>query len=165
MKSVLRNTVSGFSGLLLQRHSSVKTTTTVVSLRFFSMDRAIKVVKLNTMIQLPDGPHKVMKITQGKRGKGGGFVRAKLKNLFTQTTFEKTFTSDENVESATFEKLRAQYNWTDGNEHVFNCNETFDEIRIHKDSVDTPLIEGTSYKLLKCSGRFIGIDAVSENEP
>ena len=38
--------------------------------------------------------------TQGKRGKGGGFVRATVKNLVSSNTFEKTFTSDENVEIA-----------------------------------------------------------------
>lgn len=40
-------------------------------------------------------PHRVTKIIQGKRGKGGGFVRATLKNMESSNSFEKTFTSDE----------------------------------------------------------------------
>ena len=39
-------------------------------------------------------------IKKGKRGKGGGFVRAVVKNLVSANSYEKTFTSDENVEIA-----------------------------------------------------------------
>jgi translation elongation factor P/translation initiation factor 5A len=58
-------------------------------------DRAIKVVKPGGNILVNGAPHYVKKIMQGKRGKGGGFVKATLKNLLTTSTFEKTFTSDE----------------------------------------------------------------------
>jgi translation elongation factor P/translation initiation factor 5A len=40
-----------------------------------SKDRASKIVKPGEAIVVDDAPHKVQKITQGKRGKGGGYVR------------------------------------------------------------------------------------------
>ena len=134
-------------------------------IRNFSIDRAIKVVKLGGLIKLSDGPHKVLKITQGKRGKGGGFVKAKLKNLYSQAVFEKTFTSDENVEAAEYEKRKATYSWTDGSFMVFMDSVNFEEIRISKESAgDEVLTEGTEYKLLQCEGKYIGIDAVAMKE-
>lgn len=124
-----------------------------------AIDRAIKVVKLNALIKLDNGPHKVLKITQGKRGKGGGFVKAKLQHLFTGASFEKTFLSDENVEEAYFEKKWAQYSWTDGDEHVFLDEKTFEEVRMKKDQADGQTFkEGERYKLVQCEGKFIGID-------
>jgi translation elongation factor P/translation initiation factor 5A len=43
--------------------------------------RARELLKPGSVIKLNEGPHKVIKITHGKRGKGGGFVKAKLKNI------------------------------------------------------------------------------------
>jgi translation elongation factor P/translation initiation factor 5A len=40
----------------------------------------------------------------GKRGKGGGFVRATLKSIGAGTIFDKTFSSDDIVELADVEK-------------------------------------------------------------
>ena len=57
-------------------------------------------MKPGVALVLDGVPHRVTKITQGKRGKGGGFVRAVVKNLVSANSYEKTFTSDENVEIA-----------------------------------------------------------------
>lgn len=139
---------------------------TATSARWFSVDRAIKVVKMNNLILLENGPHRVLKITQGKRGKGGGFVKAKLQHVFNHSTFEKTFTSDESVEEATYEKKKAQFSWTDGDELVFMDSETFEEIRISKKTVEASdsFKEGETYRLLKCEGKYIGIDLMNTTE-
>lgn len=63
--------------------------------RFFSKERAGKSVRPGAALVLDGVPHRVTKIIQGKRGKGGGFVKATLKNMESSNTFEKTFTSDE----------------------------------------------------------------------
>lgn len=44
-------------------------------LRCFSKERAGKSIKPNAVLVINDQPHKVVKFNQGKRGKGGGFVR------------------------------------------------------------------------------------------
>ena len=131
----------------------------------FSSDRAIKVVKLNAFILFNTIPHKVLKITQGKRGKGGGFVRAKLKNLINQSVFEKTYTSDETVEEANYTKQVVQYSWQDGNELIFIDNTTFEEIKISKDLIedDINFKEGEYVKILKCESTVIGIDIVNKS--
>ena len=132
--------------------------------RYFSIDRAIKVVKLGNLIKLPDGPHRVLKITQGKRGKGGGFVKARLQNIYTNAQFEKTFTSDESVEEASYEKSKAQFSWAEGDTLVFLDSTSFEEIRIPKDTADaeTQFVDGETYKLMKCEGKYIGIELVKD---
>lgn len=47
----------------------------LASLRFFSKERAGKAVKPGEALVIDGAPHKVTKITQGKRGKGGAYVR------------------------------------------------------------------------------------------
>lgn len=70
---------------------------------YLSKERAGKSIRPGAAIVLDGVPHRVTKMNQGKRGKGGGFVRATLKNLLTDnTTFEKTFTSDEIGKSSLF---------------------------------------------------------------
>lgn len=132
--------------------------------RYFSIDRAIKVVKLGNLIKLPEGPHRVLKIVQGKRGKGGGFVKATLQHIFTSARFEKTFTSDESVEEAFYEKTKAQFSWEEGDTLVFLDSATFEEIRVEKKAADADMkfIDGDVYKLMKCEGRYIGIEVVKE---
>ena len=107
---------------------------------------------------IDDVPHKVLKITQGKRGKGGGFVRATLKSLITNSVFEKTFTSDENVEHADLERERVQFSWEDSDCFVFLHSDTFEEIKVAKDIVDERewLVEGLDVKLLKFRDKVIG---------
>lgn len=45
------------------------------NIRFMSKERAGKAVKPGAALVVDGAPHKVLKITQGKRGKGGGYVR------------------------------------------------------------------------------------------
>ena len=95
-------------------------------------------------------------------------MKAKLRNLHNNAIFEKTFTSDESVEEATYDKRKARYSWTDGDNLVFMDSETFEEIRLPKDtavSEDEPLPqfkEGEEVKLLQCEGKYIGIDILTE---
>eukprot|EP01039_Chlorochromonas_danica_P009446 gene9446-10436_t len=128
--------------------------------RSLATDRASKLIKPGEAVVINGAPHRVGKITQGKRGKGGGYVRAVLKSLVDGAVFEKTFTSDENVESADLEKEVCQYTWTDGNLFCFLNSKTFEEVQVAKDVVDNAqfLIEGQEVKLLKFRDQFIGVE-------
>eukprot|EP01041_Mallomonas_annulata_P010122 gene10122-21091_t len=128
--------------------------------KLFSKERAAKCVKPGGAIVLDTVPHRVISIIQGKRGKGGGFVRARLRNLVSSNVFEKTFTSDEIVEEADLQKEMVQYSWTDGNELVFMNNVTFEEVRALKSIVDNSqfLLEGQEVKLMKFGDDVIGVE-------
>lgn len=128
--------------------------------RCFGFERAGKSVKPGAALVLDGVPHRVTKITQGKRGKGGGFVKAVVKNLVSSNSYEKTFTSDENVEIADLEKEQAQYSWLDDNNYVFMNSETYEEVRVPVDNVDNKafLVEGQNVKLLKFRDNVIGVE-------
>eukprot|EP01039_Chlorochromonas_danica_P014621 gene14621-17096_t len=104
-----------------------------LSARFMSKERAGKAVKPGAALVIDGAPHKVLKITQGKRGKGGGYVRAYMKNVVTKTTTEKTFLVDETVEYAEMEKEDVQYNWNDGSNFYFMNLSTFEEFSLPKE--------------------------------
>ena len=69
-------------------------------LRYFSKERASKACKPGTSILIDNNPCKVIKIVQGKRGKGGGFVKATVKSLTNGQTFDRTYSSDDMVDLA-----------------------------------------------------------------
>jgi len=122
-------------------------------------ERAGKSVRPGANLVLDNVPHRVTKITQGKRGKGGGFVKATLKNLSTGYTHDRTFTSDETVEHAEMERQAVQYSWADGGELVF-LNPEFEEVRVPKTLVDNAhfLLEGQEVKLLRFKESILGVE-------
>jgi len=125
-------------------------------------ERAGKSIRPGANLVLSGVPHRVTKITQGKRGKGGGFVRATLKNLSSGFTHEQTFTSDETVEHAEMERQVAQYSWSDTNDSslVFLNTDSFEEIRVPQSLVDNShfLLEGQEVKLLKFKDSILGVE-------
>eukprot|EP00596_Hydrurales_sp_CCMP1899_P009588 CAMPEP_0119047482 /NCGR_PEP_ID=MMETSP1177-20130426/53338_1 /TAXON_ID=2985 /ORGANISM="Ochromonas sp, Strain CCMP1899" /LENGTH=165 /DNA_ID=CAMNT_0007022137 /DNA_START=307 /DNA_END=804 /DNA_ORIENTATION=- len=103
---------------------------------------------------------KCTKMIQGKRGKGGGFVKATLKNFKTGATSEKTFTSDEMVEHADLERKTASYSWADNDNLMFMNTDTFDEIQVPKKEVENVkfLFAGLEVKLIFFGDKVIGVD-------
>ncbi|MDG2335279.1 MAG: elongation factor P [Myxococcota bacterium] len=65
-----------------------------------------------------------------KPGKGGAFVRTKLKNLLNGRTVDKTFRSGEKVEEADVEEKTMQYLYQDATGRIFMDSESFDQIPI-----------------------------------
>jgi len=63
-----------------------------------------------------------------KPGKGGAFVRTKLKNVLTGAVTEKTFRAGEKVEEVRLERRTVQYSYTDGQLYYFMDQETFEMI-------------------------------------
>lgn len=128
--------------------------------RQFCTVRARDILKPGSVIKVNDLPHKVVKITHGKRGKGGGFVKAKLKNIMTSLTFEKTFLSDELISEANVEKPKGQFSWLDDEDLVFLRSDNYEEMRVSKEYVHnySLLSPGEEYKVVKCEGKYIGVD-------
>jgi elongation factor P len=122
-------------------------------------ERAGKSIRPGACVVLNGSPHRVASIIQGKKGKGGGFVKATLKSLDSGQVFDKTFLSDEVVEHAELEWESVQYSWEDANEFVFMHTTTFEEIRLSKSEVVKSkfMKEGLVVKMQKFQGRVIGV--------
>ncbi len=65
-----------------------------------------------------------------KPGKGGAFVRTKLRNMRTKAVIDKTFRAGEKVEDAYITTKRLQYTYNSGNTFFFMDSETYEEVAI-----------------------------------
>jgi elongation factor P len=65
-----------------------------------------------------------------KPGKGGAFVRSKLKNVLTGQVVERTFNAGVKVETANVDKREMTYLYADGSDFVFMDVENFDQIHV-----------------------------------
>jgi len=63
-----------------------------------------------------------------KPGKGGAFVRTKLKNVLTGAVIEKTFRAGEKVTDVRLERRPVTYSYTDGQLYHFMDQDTFEMI-------------------------------------
>ena len=91
-------------------------------------------LKNGMALNLARGARTVVEFQHVKPGKGGAFVRTKLKNVRTGAVVDKTFRADEKVEHAVIDKREMQYLYREGNAYVFMDNETYDQL--HVESTD-----------------------------
>ena len=105
-------------------------------------------------------PYMVIDFTHVKPGKGGAFVRTKMKNMITGLMHEDTFRSGEKFSSPDLEYKEMQYLYEDGGLYNFMDQETFEQVALNKEQLDEVLDylkEQTIYTILYFSGRPIGV--------
>lgn len=96
-----------------------------------------------------------------KPGKGGAFVRSKLKNLRTGAVIDKTWRAGEKMEQARIERKPMQYLYQQDGEYYLMDPETYDQVAVSGD------LFGSGLKYLKDSmevtitdynGQIIGVE-------
>jgi elongation factor P len=132
-------------------------------------------LKNGMALNLPEGLMTVVEFQHVKPGKGGAFVRTKLKNFRTGAVIEKTFRADEKVGRATIDKREMQYLYREGASYVFMDNESYDQLHVPTDALGEAvkyLKEGDTAVLPMWEGEVLGVDlpaavelAVTETEP
>jgi elongation factor P len=65
-----------------------------------------------------------------KPGKGGAFVRTKLKNVLSGKVVDKTFNAGTKIDTATVDKRAMQYLYREGDDFVFMDMSDYDQIHI-----------------------------------
>ncbi len=70
-----------------------------------------------------------------KPGKGGAFVRTKLKNIKTGRVLDNTFTAGEKITTARIEKHQFQFLYKDEMGFNFMNNETFEQMSLGEEMV------------------------------
>jgi len=126
-------------------------------------------------IEIPEGLFSVVEFQHVKPGKGGAFVRTKLKNVRTGAVIERTFRADERVEQAMVDKREMQYLYRDGNDYVFMDNVSYDQVQVTPESLGEAsqyVKEGDSAVLQMYNDEIVGVDlpasvelTVAETEP
>ena len=126
-------------------------------------------------LDLPEGLFSVVEFQHVKPGKGGAFVRTKLKNVRTGAVLERTYRADEKLEQAIIDKREMQYLYTEGTDYVFMDNTTFDQMQVPEAALGEAaryVKEGDSVILQLYNGAIVGVDLpaaveleVTETEP
>ena len=84
-------------------------------------------LKNGITLELDNGLFQVVEFQHVKPGKGGAFVRTKLRNLKTGNVFDRTFNAGVRVEQALLEKKDMQFLYRDGDDYVFMDLESYDQ--------------------------------------
>ncbi|HHT78881.1 MAG TPA: elongation factor P [Actinobacteria bacterium] len=95
-----------------------------------------------------------------KPGKGGAFVRTKLKNLINNTIFEKTFRAGEKIEQAILETKKMQFLYKDDH-YNFMDNETYEQLSIDESHIGDKkqyLIENMEITMIFYKGNPISVE-------
>jgi elongation factor P len=86
-------------------------------------------------IEIDGEPFTMIFFQHVKPGKGGAFVRTKIKNLKTGRVLDRTFRSGEKLEEADVEERRMQYLYRDGADWVFMDSESYDQVHFNAEQV------------------------------
>lgn len=103
----------------------------------------------------------ILEFMHVKPGKGGAFVRTKLRNMRTGAVIDYTFNAAEKVERAMIDKVKMQYIYDAGQALVFMNNETYEQVEISKTQLEYEMkfiIEGMNVEIVYCEGEILGIN-------
>ena len=117
----------------------------------------------------------VVEFQHVKPGKGGAFVRTKLKNVRTGRVLDKTFRAAEPVEVAILEKREMQYLYRDETGFHFMDTETYEQSTVDAAAVGNAanwMVDGSTPYVTFYEGTAIGVElpasvelTVAETEP
>lgn len=92
-------------------------------------------LKNGTVLKIDGQLWTVIEFQHVKPGKGGAFVRTKLKNVLSGKVVDKTFNAGLKVETANVDKRDMQYLYKDGTDFVFMDTDTYDQIMVSETTV------------------------------
>ena len=87
-------------------------------------------IKNGAVLKLEGQLWNVIEFQHVKPGKGGAFVRTKMKNITTGKVVDKTFNAGAKVEFATVDRSDYQYLYQDGTDYVFMDIKDYDQITV-----------------------------------
>jgi elongation factor P len=77
-------------------------------------------------------PFYIVEFQHVKPGKGGAFVRTKLKSYLTGNVLDRTFRSGERFEEPKLEEREMQFLYATGDDYTFMDNESFEQLTFAK---------------------------------
>jgi elongation factor P len=108
-------------------------------------------IKNGSVLNLDGNLWTIIDFQHVKPGKGGAFVRTKMKNVMSGKVVDKTFNAGTKVEFETVDRREMQYLYNDGTDFIFMDPDTFDQVPV------TPQIMGDAKDfLLENSNVLIG---------
>jgi len=87
--------------------------------------------------------YQVVEFQHVKPGKGGAFVRTRLKSLRTGRVIDKTFNAEQKIQDVRLEEKELQYLYQEGDHYFFMDGQTYEQIPLTADQL------GDSLRFLK----------------
>ena len=132
-------------------------------------------LKNGITLELDNGLFQVVEFQHVKPGKGGAFVRTKIRNVRTGAVIDKTFNAGIKVEQAIVDRQDMQFLYRDGDDYVFMNTTTYDQMNVQPAALgDTAnfLIEQMIAQIAMYQDEIIGVEiaasvelTISETEP
>jgi elongation factor P len=116
--------------------------------------------KKGLKIQFDGAPYTIVDFQHVKPGKGGAFVRTKLKHMRLGRVIDNTFRAGEKVELVDFEEKRMQFLYKDDRYHFMDLD-TYDQISLSADEVGEArdfLKENTEVEILFIEGSPVTVE-------
>jgi len=112
-------------------------------------------------IELEGVPYNIVDYQLVSPGKGGSFVRTKLKNMLNGSVLEKTFKTGDKVDKPDLEQHEFQYLFKEGEHFVFMNQSTYDQVPLDDAIVGTSkdfLQENLAVQILFYNGSPVGLE-------
>jgi elongation factor P len=132
-------------------------------------------LKNGITLNLDNGLFQVVEFQHVKPGKGGAFVRTKLRNVRTGAMLERTFNAGVRVEQAIVERQDMQFLYRDGDDCVFMNTATYDQLHVRPAQLGAAadyVVEGAIAQIAQHGTEIIGVEipasvelTVTDTEP
>ncbi|GAA4711925.1 elongation factor P [Promicromonospora umidemergens] len=118
-------------------------------------------IKNGTVLRIDGNLWSVIEFQHVKPGKGGAFVRTKMKNVLSGKVVDKTFNAGIKVETANVDRRDFQYLYMDGEDFVFMDTDTYDQVNVSSATVGDAkdyMLEGMNVMLASNDGTPLYIE-------
>jgi elongation factor P len=112
-------------------------------------------------IELEGEPYIIADFLHVKPGKGGAFVRTKLKSLVTGNVIDRTFRSGEKVQTPALDERNMQYLYREGEAYNFMDSDTYEQLTLTADQLGADsnfLKENVQVRIVFHNGKPIGVE-------
>jgi elongation factor P len=106
-------------------------------------------------------PFTIVEFQHVKPGKGGAFVRTRIKSLVTGNVLDRTFRSGDKVEIPEMEEKAMEYMYKEGSNYYFMDVNTYDQLFVEEENLADArnfLKEGLTINVSFYKGKAIGVD-------
>ncbi len=119
-------------------------------------------IRNGLLIQFKDSIYEIIEFLHVKPGKGGAFVRTKLRNIKSGKVLENTFRDKDELTEVKVEKFRKQFLYREGEHLVFMDMSSYEQTPVEMEVIgdkDKYMLEGIEVEMLMDeNGQILGID-------
>lgn len=118
-------------------------------------------IRVGSVIEINNSPHKVTKAEHHKMGRGGAVLRLNAKNLLNGSAISKTLQGNEKIQEADVARSKAQFLFQDGTDAHFMDQGTFEQFTFPLKELHSQinfLIEGNDVDIQLWNGNPVTVE-------